>query len=410
MTESLAIVGYCTNVHAGTDLGAILTNLRTHALAVRQHLGLRRLPVGLWFSETAVQEALRADGWMRIQQGLQDMGLIPYTLNGFPQGDFHSPVVKHRVYVPTWWDASRLAYTRSLVLLLDRLLEPGREGSISTLPIAWGNLPPTPEQWHRAAAHLIDLAEELHQRYEEIGRRIVLAIEPEPGCAITDTSSLRRFFADHLSEQRLGSERAERIRRHLTMCHDVCHAAVMGEDQAVELRACRDEGIQIGKVQISSAIRVRWTDLNTEEKIAALQQLSQFAEDRYLHQTMVRTIDGRNRLHEDLPELLHGHHSPESLEQHEEWRIHFHVPIDIDSWGHLASTRNEIETFLEIAGIDPQAGRTEMHLEVETYAWGVLPEAMRPPHLHLGIARELEWLQFQIDSKHPSSQEEDQRD
>ena len=396
MIDPQPTVGYCTNVHAGVDLDTILGNLRTHALEVRQRLELSRLPVGLWFSENAVREALHTDGLARIQRSLEEMGLVAYTFNGFPQGDFHSPVVKHRVYLPTWWEPSWLAYTRDLVRLLDLLLEPGRQGSISTLPIAWGDPRPTRDQWHRAAEHLVDLAEELHALFETTGRRIELALEPEPGCAITDTASLRRFFSDHLSEPHWGSARADRVRNYVTLCHDICHAAVMGEDQSSELLACHREGIRIGKVQVSSAIRVRWDGLDAPGRAAALDQLAQFAEDRYLHQTMIHFTDGRTQLREDLPQLLAEHSDPTTLSAQREWRIHFHVPIDVASWGQIESTRNEIDRFLEIAERSPQLWGRELHLEVETYAWGVLPESMRTARLHDGIARELQWLNTRL--------------
>jgi hypothetical protein len=67
------------------------------------------------------------------------MGLVAYTINGFPQDDFHQKVVKHRVYRPAWWEPARLEYTRDLVRILDRLLPSGVSGSISTLPIGWGS-------------------------------------------------------------------------------------------------------------------------------------------------------------------------------------------------------------------------------------------------------------------------------
>jgi hypothetical protein len=393
MSDRQTIVGYCTNVHAGIDVDTILANLRTHALAVRNDLGQTQLPVGLWFSENAVREALASDGLARIQRGMTEMALVAYTLNGFPQGDFHSQVVKHRVYQPTWWEPSRLQYTRDLVRLLDLLLEPGRYGSISTLPIAWGHPMPTPDQWRAAADHVVCLAEELHQRFETTGRHIVLALEPEPGCAITDTSTLRKFFSDYLSEQQLGSSLADRVRCYVTMCHDVCHAAVMGENQEDELMDCRREGIRIGKVQISSAIRVRWTTMTPDEQKSALEQIALFAEDRYLHQTTVLFHDGRRELYEDLPMLLQR----PSLQK--EWRIHFHVPIDVAAWGHIESTQNEIDRFLDIARNDAMRWGPELHLEVETYAWGVLPEAMRTPRLHEGIARELKWLTAKLDQE-----------
>ena len=39
------------------------------------------------------------------------------------------------------------------------------------------------------------------------------------------------------------------------------------------------------------------------------------------------------------------------------------------------------------------------HYEAETYAWGVLPEALQQPDLATGIARELVWLRDQIISR-----------
>jgi len=391
MNESMDVLGYCTNVHAGTSLDSILSNLRTHALRVRQELGAERLGIGLWFSESAAIEALEPANTERLRSELSEMGLVPYTVNGFPQGDFHSAVVKQRVYHPTWWQPERAAYTRNLVELLGRLLEPGRTGSISTLPIAWGNPNPTPEQWQTAAQQLIALAENLHQRFETTGQRIVLALEPEPGCALTHTASLRQFFAEFLSPPALSHAMSERVRAHITLCHDICHAAVMCEDQASELAKCRQLGLRIGKVQISSAISVPWDTLDHDQRAQAVEQLTEFAEDRYLHQTMIRDPDGTLALHEDLPNIL----NQPSLRRGE-WRIHFHVPIYVEAWGCIRSTHREIDTFLQLLGDDPERCMQPAHLEVETYAWGVLPPAMRVDALHLGIARELQWLQHRI--------------
>jgi hypothetical protein len=183
------------------------------------------------------------------------------------------------------------------------------------------------------------------------------------------------------------------------MCHDVCHAAVMAEDQQAELAACRSEGIRIGKVQISSAIRVVWEKLDSAGRVAALQELVQFAEDRYLHQTLIRHRDGTDQLVEDLPGLLADLSGPEDKRILNEWRIHFHVPIDIASWGQIESTQDEIERFLDLMIEQKDFGSPEMHLEVETYAWGVLPKSLREPHLHQGIARELQWLHSRLKAK-----------
>ncbi len=66
------------------------------------------------------------------------------------------------------------------------------------------------------------------------------------------------------------------------------------------------------------------------------------------------------------------------------WRVHFHVPVDIDRLGPLGTTRAELVR--AVAALDRLAYRP--HLEVETYTWPVLPTGT-PGDLNAGLAREL---------------------
>ena len=67
-------------------------------------------------------------------------------------------MVKHKVYLPTWSEAERADYTRVLIELQHRLLPAGLEGTISTLPIAWGQPRPAEDDLGTAAAHLFAVA------------------------------------------------------------------------------------------------------------------------------------------------------------------------------------------------------------------------------------------------------------
>src|SRR5688572_6354395 len=132
--------GYCTNVHAGATLEQTRANLEAHAVDVKQRFSPERpMGVGLWLSANSARELQERGEVKRFGDWLGERGLVPYTLNGFPFGDFHEEVVKHRVYEPNWWQVGRLEYTCRLVDIMDELLPAGLEGSISTLPIAWGN-------------------------------------------------------------------------------------------------------------------------------------------------------------------------------------------------------------------------------------------------------------------------------
>ncbi len=386
-------VGYCTNVHAGRDLPSVLDNLANHCSPIQKLVASdQALYVGLWFSEAAAVQANRTEQLALLKDKMAEYQLVPFTLNGFPQGDFHSQIVKHRVYQPTWWQLERLEYTLNLIQLLDQILPPGQIGSISTLPIAWGIPEPSREQLKRAASQLVEVARVLHRLFEQTGRRIVLAIEPEPGCYLTNSLSFRMFYNEYLRSPVLPDGTSEIVGEYLTLCHDVCHAAVMYEDQKLELQQLKNDEIAIGKVQVSSAIQVEWDTLSMQERIEAYEQLRGFAEDRYLHQTnSFDKTKTSSELVEDLPIALANVSSPAELSG--QWRIHFHVPIFLQKLGLIHSTQNEISILLEIL-FGPASGRPEFtgHFEVETYAWGVLPEAMRLGSLNEGIAEEIVWL------------------
>ncbi|WP_417747902.1 metabolite traffic protein EboE [Rosistilla oblonga] len=377
------MTGYCTNVHAGTDIAQIRNNLDQVAVAVREKLGASSMGVGLWIPAEAASELAAPNASAEFASWLADRHLIPFTINGFPYGNFHQPVVKHRVYLPAWWETARRDYTLQLVEILHQILPAGQSGSISTLPLGWGEPQPSGEQMQQAAANLKQVAERLAQIEQESGRRIVIAIEPEPGCAIDTTDDMIKFFDEYLP--------GANLRRYLTVCHDICHAAVMCEDQSVVLRRYADAGIGIGKVQVSSAIEVPWHAMQPDAQRAAIDQLAGFAEDRYLHQTMVVSKTGQQRLVEDLPELLA---SSDPTQDHS-WRIHFHVPIYLDRFGQLNATQPAVVECIgalsATKGLDFSG-----HMEAETYAWGVLPSELKVDNLADGIAEEMRWLQLQI--------------
>lgn len=413
--------GYCTNVHAGRNLATVFANLTEHSLPVRDSLAnyrsqvnlgpLTNLPgntsnssnasldttlgLGLWFSEVSVNEALIPSNLQKLQNFLSDNFLRPFTFNGFPQTDFHEAVVKHRVYLPTWFERSRLDYTLKLVELLDQLLPAGEMGSISTLPIGWGQPPLTTEQIDAVSAHWNELAQALHQLYERTGRTILIAVEPEPGCTFTDSQSYRKFYTEQFLP-RLDSEQLRDIaRRYITICHDVCHAAVMFENQASELTRFFEQGMRVGKVQVSSAVEVHWSALSHEQREHAWEQLKTFNEIRYLHQVHIQPAgdsspEARTML-EDLPEAFERQsNAPETGT----WRIHFHVPIFQPQIDTLNTTQCEIRKCLDL--LLPKAGSTDFpsgHFEIETYAWTVLPEQLRAPKLSDGISSEMKWFE-----------------
>jgi hypothetical protein len=380
-------IGYCTNVHAGATWPAARANLERHALAVKAAVRPHTtMGVGLWLAAEAARE-LRASGVAEAKAWLDDVGLLPFTFNGFPYGDFHQPVVKHRVYHPTWWEDARRDYTLDLIEIQHALLPPGMEGSISTLPIAWGEPRPSEEQLQGAARRLCEVADRLARLEADEGRVISICLEPEPGCLLQRSDDVVWFFEQYLFRKRNESA----VRRHLRVCHDVCHAAVMFEHQPEVFHRYIDAGIAIGKVQVSAAIHVPLNRIGNEERRQAFEQLREFAEDRYLHQTVVHS-DGGDQFYEDLPQALAAHPDPPAADK--AWRIHYHVPIYLKHFGALKTTQGDIVQCLAAVRDLSRVG----HFEVETYAWSVLPEELKQPNLADGIAEEMRWFDGAISS------------
>lgn len=375
-------LGYCTNVHAGATLAAIRANLEQYAVAVKRRVCPDApMGVGLWLPAPAARE-LRSDGATSEFRGwLEARGLHAFTVNGFPYDDFHRRVVKYDVYRPNWTEAARLEYTVDLLHVVAKLTPTGQEASISTLPIGWRTEVAGDQALAAAAANLRAAARVAAEIEAETGVLVHLDLEPEPGCALDRSEDVVGFFDDHL----LGGDDDALVRRHVRVCHDVCHAAVMFESQEEIFGRYAEAGIVVGKVQLSAALRIPFQAMTDADRRAARARLVAFGEDRYLHQTTVRPeTDGAVTLYDDLPIALAAAPAAPA----DEWRVHYHVPVFLDGAGGLESTAADIPR--AIARLRAAGTR---HFEVETYAWDVLPEDLRTADLADGIAREIEWVQ-----------------
>ncbi len=375
MQDQALQVGYCTNVHAGNSLEETLQNLERHAVAVARSLGNDRLGIGLWLPESTAREVIENEGARRLRDRLDSMGLHVFTLNGFPQGNFHAEVVKHAVYEPQWNTAERFEYTMHLAgILADLLPDDLHEGSISTLPLGWRA---GFKGLDEAVKRLIATAEALERLEEQTGKLIHVDLEPEPGCVLDTADDVITLF-DRLPE---------RTRRHLRVCHDVCHSAVMFDPQQAAIEAYRSAGISVGKIQVSACPEIDFDELDEDQRTEAMAQLRSFVEPKYLHQTTVRTAEGETCFHQDLPEALEAH-GPTGR-----WRVHFHVPVFARSLGLIDTTQGEIGACFKAFEEDLPM------LEVETYAWGVLPEGLFREDLAGGIAEELRFTRSLLDEE-----------
>ncbi|MBE9028819.1 metabolite traffic protein EboE [filamentous cyanobacterium LEGE 11480] len=388
---------YCTNIHPGETWAEVWHNLQTYLPQLKQRLSPNApLGIGLRLADCASREILQGDNLGQLQQWLLAQDLYVFTLNGFPYGSFHHQVVKDQVYAPDWFTDDRLAYTQRLVRILAALLPDEIEGSISTLPISykpwWSNPAELELNNMRAARQLATIADDLANLYASTGKKIHLGLEPEPDGLIENSQEVIAWFDRYLLP--VGSQVLQRTQglsyeatcqmllRHIQVCYDTCHFAVEFEDPIVAIERLTNHGIGLSKIQLSAAVRFA-IPAALDDRQQLVKQLQPFAESTYLHQVIARQPDGQLERFRDLEQAL-----PYLLDTTaDEWRTHFHVPLFIRDYPAMSSTQADIQTVLNYLKKNPVC----QHLEIETYTWEVLPNAMKLD-ITTSIQREYEWV------------------
>jgi sugar phosphate isomerase/epimerase len=388
-------LSYCSNIHAGESWSEVRANLERHTLAVRDRLCPGEpFGLGLRLSALAVDALAEPAALAECRQFLDRQGLYVFTLNAFPYGPFHGVPVKDKVYLPDWRNPERLRYTNRAAEVLAQLLpDTVAEGSVSSVPGAYKAALDGPADVDRMVEHLLQHVAHLVALNQRGGRRIALALEPEPDCFLETLDEVLAFFGSRLHTPQ-AAERvaalsglslpaaAEALRQHLGLCLDLCHAAVEFEDVDDVLVRLRDAGIRVPKVQLSAGLRVPALDA------PALAALQRFVDPVYLHQVVQRGPAGLRRF-PDLPDALAAAGAGDAQQ---EWRVHFHVPLFLSALENFFSTQAFVRAFL--ARQRAQAFCT--HLEVETYTWDVLPAAYRSGPIDEAIARELDWVRGEL--------------
>jgi hypothetical protein len=309
-------------------------------------------------------------------------------------------VVKDQVHAPDWTSQERVDYTLRLFKILAELLPEGMEGGISTSPLSYrfwfSSNELAKEAKEKATRHIIQVAEQLYKIKSERGITMHLDIEPEPdGLLETGAEFIdwyenmlipiaKSIFSKSLNLNDLEVENC--IKEHICLCYDICHFAIGYEKHADVLRELNEKGIKTGKIQISAALKA---DLPKDkiEKAKIAGAFSTYNEKTYLHQVVARKFDQSLIRYRDLPNALEDADNEDVVE----WRSHFHVPIFAKDLGLLQSTQDDIIEVLKIQKNLPFS----THLEVETYTWEVLPEALKIP-ITSSIIRELNWVKEQL--------------
>ena len=370
LAGKLVRLGYCMNLHAADDLAGVMGGIDRIAVPLARRLGRDAsgpFGVGAYLPASVAREVEPG----RFAGELADRGLDAFTFNAFPFGGFHRAGLKGGVFRPAWNERERLAFTLDVAEVAAACASDGRAHvSISTHTGAFGA--PGSAEVDAIADGFVAAARELALLEERTGVRTVLSLEPEPGSLASTAAELAELYR-RIRARADGADAA--VARHIGACLDACHAAVEFETPGAAYAAATDGDAPLGKLQFSSALRLDEPHGDAAGRAALLD----LDEPVYLHQVIGRRSDGGTVRAGDLPELARRleERDPAWLAT-DEWRCHFHVPVDLADACGLGTTREQADALLAHALASPERwGSDELHVEIETYTWDVLPGPAR---------------------------------
>lgn len=386
---------YSTLVHPGDTWPEMWDSLTRYVPAVKKRFSPdKRFGVSLRLSGKSAETLTSTpDEREKLKEFLASNDMYLFTVNAFPHGPFKGVPVKELVYEPDWRSDERANYTMMVADILAEVAPEGVAPSIQSPPCGYkprvtGSdvVDAYTRQVLKVVAHLVKLE-------ERTGRRVKLALEPEPSCFMELTSEVVDYFSNHLFSDtsaatlakatgRSTKQAHDALRRHLGTVFDICHQAVEYEDIADSLNSLKRAGIPVFKLQAAAAVRI--PEVNRD----IVNALKAYDDPVYLHQT-IEHKDGQSRQYLDLPQAF------EAFERDpgpREWRIHFHVPVFLEDLGDFKTTRSAIEDALRVHKANPVSDQ----VEIETYTWDVLPDHLKTGDITDYVVSELEWVKGEL--------------
>ena len=370
-------LAYCTNIHRGEGWQETFQGLKEYSLKVKDKVSnTDPFAIGLRLGYKAAIE-LSEEGSGRLDEFIQWLDVnncYVFTINGFPYGQFHGARVKEQVYRPDWTSNSRLEYTNLLFNILSKILPDGISGSVSTLPGSFKEfIANEDEQGKMIVNNLGRCGHYINQLCEKTGKDLHLGLEPEPLGWFENTPETISFF------ERFRSVHGDNFDSVIGVNYDTCHLAIEYENAIDSLSLFRKNNIRISKFHLSSALKLKPNQI-------AIDTLKAYQEDVYLHQVIGKLNNGRIMRYKDLPDAINDF-DPD-LNDYSEWRVHFHIPLHASPGGIFDDTRDHIIDTLKVLAADPEICQ---HIEMETYTWEVLPEAMQSNNVVEQLSLEYEW-------------------
>lgn len=391
LKNGLGHLSYSTLVHAGDTWPEMKQSLIEFVPQVKKRVSpSEKFGVSLRMSaETAKSLTDSASERKELKEFLDSNDLYVFTINAFPYGPFKGRKVMENVYEPDWSTDQRVEYTNSIADILVEVTPQDISPSIQTAPLAFAPNVVDENYVAHFTENLFKVVSHLYHLELKTGRRVKLALEPEPACYLETTDETVAYFKNRIYSPQ-GIEALARIagiplsealgaaKRYLGIVFDIGHQSVGFENIPESLGKIVDAGIPIFKLQEAAAL---WVESLSLEIIP---ELRRFTDTIYLSQSCLKTESG-------IEKFLNLGDALDAFEANPiptEMRTHFHVPVFLEEIGPFRTTRFAVQQALQMH----KDRNLSDHLEIETYTWDVLPEELKTGDIVDYVTRELEFV------------------
>lgn len=273
------------------------------------------------------------------------------SINGFVYQDFHKKNIKENIYLPDWTSNYRFLYTKNIISSIEHINEIKNNISISTMPLsykAWTIEKQKPIIIYKSINNIIKIILQTKNK-----NTINLAIEPEPYCVLECYLDVINFYTTWLKKT------TQKLKKYICICYDICHFSVMFDKHEIALKSINKNRIKLGKIQISSALKIITPRKLHYAKFLML-TLFKLRHSNFLHQCInkyKKNIKIYNDVNQAIKNLLN--------KKNTEIRIHCHIPLYKKKFKYLNTT--QLETKKTIKYIKSQA--ITKNLEIESYTY-----------------------------------------
>ena len=357
---------YCSNIFKNNTKKKLIKNINKLHIKLKIKNKKEKINIGLCISNKISNEIKK--NIIEIKQNFKKKFINIISINGFVYKSFHLKNIKDKIYWPDWTSKKRTNFTKNLIEITKQLKNKKDFGSISTMPISYKYWIKKKKQtyiFYKSSKNLITLTKYL--------KKIILSIEPEPCCLIETSSEFIKYINKWLEPLFKRNNKKKNIKKYIGLCYDICHFSVKFEKHKKILKKIREENITIGKLQISSAIKIKNKKIN-KKKINFL------IKSPFLHQTTYK-YKNRIKTYKDIKYAIKN----VIKHKHLEWRIHCHIPIYFNKYKSFLTTNNEIIKVLN----EIKKNKFTKHMEIETYTYRNLKIKY---DIFNSILKEYKWL------------------